>query len=58
MYKVLGLLSLAPLYIIFQLYRGGQLYCRRKADFPVKTVDLPHVTKLDIYVLSLPNPIT
>jgi hypothetical protein len=33
---------------IFQLYRGGQFYWRKKAEYPKKTIDLPQVTdKLD-----------
>ena len=29
---------------IFQLYRVGQFYLRRKPEYPEKTTDLPHVT--------------
>ena len=33
---------------IFQLYRGGQFYWRKKPEYPKKTIDLPQVTdKLD-----------
>ena len=30
--------------MVFQLYRRSQFYCRRKAQYPDKTTDLPYVT--------------
>jgi hypothetical protein len=29
---------------IFQLYRGGQFYWRKKPEYLKKTIDLPQVT--------------
>jgi hypothetical protein len=39
-----GLWRLTPLSTIFQLYRGGQFYRRRKPEDPEKTIDLSNVT--------------
>jgi hypothetical protein len=30
---------------MFQLYRGGQFYWYKKADYQKKTIDLPQVTE-------------
>jgi ABC-type transport system involved in cytochrome c biogenesis permease component len=38
------LLCLTPLSTVFQLYRGGKFYWRRKLEDPVKTIHLPQVT--------------
>jgi hypothetical protein len=37
---------LMPLSTLFQLYRGGQLYWWRKAEYSEKTTDLSEVTDI------------
>jgi len=41
--QVYGLRCFIPPSTIFQLYRGGQFYCRRKPEYPKKTTDLSQV---------------
>ena len=43
---------LTPLLTIFQLYRGGQIYCWRKPEGPEKTIDTSQVTDKLYHTMS------
>jgi len=49
---MLGLWFLTPLSTIFYLYCDGQIYCRRKPEYPEKTTDLSQVTDKPHNVVS------
>jgi hypothetical protein len=48
-----GLWCLTPLWTIFKLYRGDQIYCWRKPKFSKKTTDLPKVTNKVYHIVFL-----